>query len=76
MLQDITGFLGGTTGEDPLAAIDTALGVAAHFDTRDSLGALKSNLKMVRKRMHFGKAYAALKDSSELDFDKMESYQK
>ena len=72
MLQGITGFLGDTAGKDPLAAIDTALGVAAHFDTRCSLGTLKGNLKKVRKRMNFGKANAALKDSRELDFDKMD----
>lgn len=72
MLQGITGFLSGITEKDPLATIDTALGVAAHFDTRCSLGTLKSSLKKVKKRMNFGKAYAALKDSSELDFDKMD----
>ena len=72
MLQGITGFLSGTTGKDPLATIDTALEVAGHFETKCSLGTLKSSLKKVKKRMNFGKAYAALKDSSELDFDKMD----
>ena len=72
MLQGITGFWSGTTGKDPLATIDTALGVAAHFDTRCSLGTLKRSLKEVKNRMNFGKAYAALNDSSELDFDKMD----
>lgn len=72
MLQGITGFLSGTTGKDSLATIDTALEVVGHFDTKCSLGTLKSSLNKIRKRMNFGKEYAALKDSSDLDFDKMD----
>ena len=75
MLQGLTGFLGGVTIEesiDPFAALGAAVEVVGHFATKCNTGTLHENLGKVRKWLTFGKAYAALKDSSDLDFDKMD----
>ena len=71
-LEGLTGFLSGAKGADPLAALGSALQVVGHFTTKCSLGTLGENLEKINKWMVFGKAHAALKDSSELDFDKMD----
>ena len=72
MLQGITGFLSGVKGEDPFASIGAAIEVAGHFATKCNTGTLQDNLDKVEKWLTFGKEYAALKDSSDLDFDKMD----
>ncbi|KAL9982961.1 hypothetical protein ACROYT_G005076 [Oculina patagonica] len=72
ILQGITGFLSGIKGKDPFSAIGAAIGVAGHFATKCNTGTLQENLDKVEKWLTFGEEYAALQDSSELDFDKMD----
>lgn len=71
MLQGLAGFASSIKGKDPSATIGAALGVAGHFTTKCKLGTLQDNLSKVKNWLKFGEAYAALKDSSDLDFDKM-----
>ena len=72
ILQGITAFVSGIAGKDPAASIGTAVGVAGHFATKCNTGTLQDNLDKIEKWMTFGEAYAALEDSSDLDFDKMD----
>ena len=72
ILQGVTGFLNNVKGKDPIGAISTALGVTSHFITKCKLDSLQAIQNKVSKWMTFGKAYAALEDSSDLDFDKMD----
>ena len=72
ILEGITGFFSGAMGKDPFAALGSALGEIRHFVSKCNLGKLQNNLDKVEKWLKFGKDYAALKDSSELDFDKMD----
>ena len=71
ILEGITGLFSGAMRKDPFAALGSALGVIRHFVSKCNLGKLQNNLDKVEKWLKFGKDYAALKDSSELDFDKM-----
>ncbi len=64
ILQGITGFYDGIAG--------TAIDVAGYFATKCNSGTLKENLGNIDKWLTFGKEYAALEDSSDLDFDKMD----
>lgn len=72
ILEGVTGFFSGLIGEDPFAALGSALGVIGHFASKCNLGKFQDNLDKVEKWLKFGKNYAALKDSSELDFDKLD----
>ncbi len=72
ILEGITGFFSGSLGNDPFSAIGAAIGVAGHFATKCNTGTLQENLSKVEKWLTFGKEYAALEDSSDLDFDKMD----
>ena len=72
ILEGITGFFSGVLGKDPFAALGSALGVMGHFVGQCDLGELQNNLDKVEKWLKFGQDYAALKDSSELDFDQMD----
>ncbi|KAJ7376174.1 hypothetical protein OS493_036288 [Desmophyllum pertusum] len=72
ILQGLTGFASGIKGGDPSATIGAAIGVAGHFSTKCKTDTLQSNLAKVKNWLKFGKAYRALKDSSELDFDRMD----
>ena len=72
LLQGFTGFVSGIKGKDPIAEINSAIGLAGHFATKCNVGTLQENLEKTKKWLTFGKAYAALQDSSALDFDKMD----
>ena len=72
ILQGVTGFLGGVVGKDPFSMLSNAIGVAGHFATKCNTGSLHENLNKTAKWLAFGKEYAALEDSSDLDFDKMD----
>ena len=72
ILQGITGFLGGIRDKDPAASIGAVLEVAGHFAVKCNTGTLQDNLGKIEKWLTFGKAYSALEDSSELDFDTMD----
>lgn len=72
ILQGIAGFFSGIVGKDPLSSIGAAVGVAEHYATRCNTGTLQENLDNLNKWLTFGQAYRALKDSSELDFDRLD----
>lgn len=72
ILQGLTGFASGIKGGDPLAIIGATVGVVGNFATKCNIGTLQDNLRKVKGWLQFGKDYRALKDSSELDFDKMD----
>ena len=72
ILQGITGFLSGITSQDPSASIGAAIGVVGNFATKCNTGTLHENLDKIEKWMTFGEAYAALEDSSDLDFDQLD----
>lgn len=72
ILQGLTGFLSGISAKDPCEFISAAIEVAGHFATKCNTGSLQDLLKKTKKWLKFGKEYAALKDSSDLDFDKMD----
>ena len=72
ILQAITGFASAFAGKDPFQALDTALGVAAHFATKCNTGSFNEVKGKVKKWLTFGKEYSALENSNDLDFDKMD----
>jgi len=72
ILQGYTGFFSGLLGEDPFAALGAAVEVAGNFATRCNTGSLHENLSKAKRWLTFGKEYAALEDSSDLDFDKLD----
>lgn len=72
ILQGLTGFFGGIVGKDPFGTLGTAVQVAGYFATKCNSGSLQDNLNKTEKWLAFGKEYAALEDSSDLDFDKMD----
>ncbi|KAJ7390685.1 hypothetical protein OS493_023397 [Desmophyllum pertusum] len=72
ILQGATGFAGGIVGQNPFDSIGAALDVVGNFATKCNTGSLQSILGKIEKWLTFGKEYQALKDSSDLDFDKMD----
>lgn len=72
VLQGITGFFQARADKDPLAAIDTALGLAQSLSGKQCLQSLSSSLGSIKKWLTFGKNYRPLVDSSDLDFDQMD----
>ena len=72
ILQAIAGFSSSALAKDPIASISTALDVAGHFATQCNTGNLQGNLDKIEQWMKFGKEYAALEDSSDLNFDEMD----
>ena len=72
ILQGVTGFLGGVAGGDPFSALGAALGLFGDFALKCPLGSLEEIKGSFKKWLEFGKAYQALEDSSELDFDKLD----
>lgn len=72
VLSGYTAFAGGFAGRDPASAIGAAIGVAANFATKCNTGTLQETINKTRKWLTFGQAYAALDDSSDLDFDTLD----
>ena len=72
ILQGVTGFVSGIVKMDPVTSISAAVEVAEHFATKCNTGTLQENLENIERWMTFGEAYAALEDSSDLDFDQMD----
>ncbi|XP_027053468.1 uncharacterized protein LOC113680633 [Pocillopora damicornis] len=72
VLQALVGFVTGTTERDSLALLGTALKVIGHFASKCKTGSLQDNKDKLEKWLMFGKEYAALNDSSDLDFDKID----
>lgn len=72
ILHGLTGFFGSVMGKSPFSIVDTVLTVTGHFSSKCRLGTIKEHTDNIKRWMDFGKAYAALKDSTELDFDKLD----
>lgn len=70
ILHGLTGFFGSVMGKSPFSAVDTVLTVKGHFSSKCRLAPIKEHNNNIKRWMDFGKAYAALKNSTELDFDK------
>ena len=71
ILQGATGFAGAIAGKDPFAAIDTAVSISDYAANKACLKSLGTVLKSAKKWLQFGK-YKPLKDSSDLDFNKVD----
>lgn len=70
VLQGIVGFAGAIKDKNPFDFIGSAVGLAQDLSgKRCPLGTLEDNLDKLEKWLTFGKAYEALQDSSDLDFD-------
>ena len=73
VLQGIVGFAGAIKDKNPLDFIGSAVGLAQDLSgKRCPLGTLEDNLDKLKKWLTFGKAYEALQDSSDLDFDRVD----
>ena len=73
VLQGIVGFAGAIKDKNPLDFIGSAVGLAQDLSRkRCPLGTLEDNLDKLEKWLKFGKAYEALQDSSDLDFDRVD----
>ncbi|KAJ7388772.1 hypothetical protein OS493_035738 [Desmophyllum pertusum] len=78
-MQDLFAILQGynripewNCGKRSFAAIGAALDVVGNFATSGNLGTLQNNKNKIEKWLTFGKAYKALNDSSDLNFDTMD----
>ena len=71
VLQGITGFSGAVAGKDPFAFIDSAVGIMDYEINKPCLKSLGTIRKNLKKWLTFGKEYIPLKDSSDLNFDKV-----
>lgn len=71
ILEGLAGFSSGVLGRDPLASLGAAIGVIGRFASRCNTGNLQENLNKTIKWLTFGQQYAALDDSSDLDFDQL-----
>ena len=71
VLQAITGFAGAVAGKDPFAFIDPAIGIMDHEMNKPCLKSLGTIRKNLKKWLTFGREYKPLKDSSDLNFDKV-----
>lgn len=71
VLQGITGFAAAIKGKDPLGFIDSAVGIMDHEINKPCLKSLGTIRKNLKKWLTFGKEYKPLKDSSDLNFDKV-----
>ena len=72
ILEGTAGFFSGAVGRDPLAALGAAIGVVGRFASKCTLGTLQENINKTVRWLTFGQQYAALDDSSDLDFDQLE----
>lgn len=72
ILEGLSGFSSGAVGRDPLASLGAAIGVIGRFASRCNIGTLQENVNKTLKWLTFGQQYAALEDSSDLDFDQLD----
>ena len=70
--EGLSGFSSGAVGRDPLASLGAAIGVIGRFASRCNIGTLQENVNKTLKWLTFGQQYAALEDSSDLDFDQLD----
>ena len=72
LLQGTSGLFSGALGKNPFESLSAAFTVVDHFASKCNSGPLQDILKKANKWLKFGKEYAALDDSSDLDFDNMD----
>lgn len=72
ILQGVTGFVGALIEKDPGAVLGSAFSLIENEALRCNRGTLQQNKAKIKKWLKFGKAYEALEDSSDLNFDKMD----
>lgn len=72
LIKGVTGFASSKIAGDPFMSLSTVIEIAEHFRGQCNAGTLLDNLDRIEKWLTFGKAYAALEDSSDLDFDQMD----
>ena len=72
VIQGVVGFANAVASKDPFDFIDSALNVAGGLLGKKCLKSLSSYLGSIKKWLTFGKNYTPLKDSSDLDFDKLD----
>ncbi|PFX25476.1 Neuropilin-1 [Stylophora pistillata] len=72
VLQGLAGIAATIPVKDPLTAAATTFRVLRNFATQCNTGTLQQNRDKLLKWLTFGKNYAALKDSSELDFTRLD----
>lgn len=71
ILEGSAGFFSGVLGRDPFSSLGAAIGVIGRFASRCNTGNLQENLNKTLEWLTFGQQYAALEDSSDLDFDQL-----
>ena len=72
VLQGLAGIVAAGTISDPFTVASTTFRVIGNFATQCNTGTLQENKDKLLKWLTFGKNYAALKDSSELDFTQLD----
>ena len=72
ILQGVTGFVGALIEKDPGAALGSAFSLLENEALRCNRGTLQQNKAKLEKWVRFGKAYKALADPSDLNFDEMD----
>ena len=72
ILQGVTGFVSSLMSKDPFDFIQSALGIAESQTGKKCLKTLKEYLGSIEKWLTFGKNYKPRKDSSDLDFDRVD----
>ncbi|CAH3144036.1 unnamed protein product [Pocillopora meandrina] len=72
ILQGVTGFVGALIEKDPGAALGSAFSLIENEALRCNRGTLQQNKAKLEKWVRFGKAYKALADPSDLNFDEMD----
>lgn len=72
ILEGLSAFSSGAAGRDPLASLGAAIEVIGRFASRCNVGTLQENVNKTLKWLTFGQQYAALEDSSDLDFDQLD----
>ena len=72
MLQGLIGFVSAVGGKDPMGVLSSSFSLIENEALRCNRGTLQQNKAKIKKWLKFGKAYEALEDSSDLNFDKMD----
>ena len=72
VLQGLAGIVAAGTISDPFTVASITFRVLGNFATQCNTGTLQENKDKLLKWLTFGKNYAALKDSSELDFTQLD----
>ena len=72
VLGGIAGIGSSVIAGDPFVAATAVLGVAEHVGSKCDPGTLLDSIEKIEHWLTFGQAYAALEDSSDLNFDEVD----